>query len=105
MTALLDIRRRPGIQVESKDGGSGDGGGAVEEGVELEIGEIRGPDEGWEIVDDAIVDLLLASALAGDGGGLDPVGAVGRALLLVEKEAVHALGVALERDGAVLEVG
>ena len=65
--------------------------------VQLDVGEVREPDQRGQIVGKAVID-ALAAILAPDGRGLHPVRAVRRAALLVEELAVHAVGIALQRQ-------
>ena len=70
--------------------------------MKLEIGEVRCPDEGREVVADAEVDRLAAGE---DPFGPHPSRPMGRALLLVEVLPVYAVGIALQRRRAAAQMG
>ena len=87
---------RPGIEIEDDGVGHVGGRGPGLEGVELERGEVRQPDERGGLVDVALVELA-------DLG--HPVGVVRRAALLEEPLALHPVRAPHERDGSAGEVG
>ncbi len=72
-------------------------------GVQLQVGEVAQPHERRQVLAQAVVDLALG-APAPHGRGLDPVGAVGGALLLIEVLPLHAVRIALERQRPVAQV-
>jgi hypothetical protein len=69
--------------------------------VQLEVGQVREPDDRRQVVADAEVDELRAHrhSLAPD-----PIGSMGRTLLLVEVPALDTVGIALERQRAIAQM-
>jgi hypothetical protein len=78
-------------------------GGERERRVQLEVGEVREPDQAREVADRAEAD--LPAALARQDRRLDPVGPVRGAFLLEEMLALDAVGIAFQRQRAAREVG
>src|SRR4051794_28187393 len=70
--------------------------------MQLEVGQVGRPHERGQVLAEAVVDLLRARV---DPRGLDPRRPVLGAVLLVKELAFHAIGVALERERAVAQVG
>ena len=95
--ALDDRRRRAGIEVEGDERRALGVVGQRQRGVQLEIGEVGQPHERGLVVGQDVVDRPHAR-------GLNPVGTVRWRVLLVEELRVDAVGVALERQRAALDV-
>jgi len=94
LAAVNDVCRRAGIEIKDDHSRVFDSLAFGEKGVEFEIAEVCGPDDGREIVDDAIIDLRIVF-VAPDGDGFDPGWAMGRATLFVEKTPGDAVRVTL----------
>ena len=71
--------------------------------MELEVGEVRRPDQCRLGVELAVVDVFVV-ALAARATVLIQRGPVLGASLLVEERPLDPVRIALERDGALLEV-
>ena len=103
LAAVHDRCGRSGIEVEHHHRRPIDRGGERERGVQLEVGEVGGPDERGNVVGQAEVDVALVVA-APDRRGLHPLRAVRGALLLVEELALDAVGVALHGQRPAVQV-
>ena len=65
--------------------------------MELDVGQVRQPDQRRAILRQRVVDIA-------DLAGLDPLGAVGRRLLLVEVLLIYAIRIALQRQGPIAQM-
>ena len=93
-------RRRPGSRSKTIIVGRRIVVGLRERGVQLEVGQVREPDERRQVVGEQ-KSISLSPAVT---RGRHPVRAVRRALLLVEVLALDAVRVALQRQRPVAQV-
>ena len=75
LTALHDVGRRAGIEIEDHHGRARHVFFARERGVQFDVGEVGRPDERRQILREAILHLALVP-FAPDLGGLDPARAM-----------------------------
>lgn len=63
--------------------------------MKLQGSQVGGPDEGWQVLRDAVLHPSMI-AFAPDGGGWDPLGTVAGTVLLIEKHIADAVWIALK---------
>ena len=71
--------------------------------MQLKRGQVGSPDETGDVLDYAIVHPTVV-AIAPDGSGCEPLGAVLRTVFFVEEHATYAVGIALESERASREM-
>ena len=92
--ALDDRRRRPRVEVEHHRRRPSHVACQRQRGVQLEVGQVRDPEQRGQVVHRQEVDVAAVAALL-DCHGPHPVRPVLGRILLVEELAVHAVRVAL----------
>jgi hypothetical protein len=92
---LQQAGRGPRVEVEDQGGRAEEVSGPSERGVELQVRQVRGPDQAGLVVQKAVVHRLVV-LLAHHRCGLHPSGPVLGALLLVEELALDAVGIPLQ---------
>jgi hypothetical protein len=101
LAALAQAGPGPRIEVERHHARPVDVVHERQRRVQLEVGQVREPDQRREVVADAEVDRLRAQL---DRLRAHPLRAVRGTLLLVEVPALDAVGIALEGERAVAQV-
>ena len=76
---------------------------ARERSVQLDVGEVRGPDQRRKILREAIMHVAIV-AFAPDLRGLHPFRSMGRAVFFVEEFAFHAIRITLHRQRAIFQM-
>ena len=100
---MNDVGRRAGIEVEHHHYRPFDVVLARKRRVQLEVGQVCGPNEGGKIVHETIVhDPLIA--FAPDFCRLHPFWSMRRTVLFIKKFAFHSIGIALHSERPVFQV-
>src|SRR3954464_12549820 len=87
-----DIAPFPGIQVERDRGGCADWRIPMQERMNLEARDARGPGERGPVIDDNVVDRRFCSVATWDGNGAHPMWRKRRRVLVPERLAMYSLG-------------
>ncbi len=93
----------PGIEIEHHHGGTFDVVLARERSVQLEIGEVRRPNQCRQILRETIIHHAIV-AFAPHFGRLHPFRSMRRTILFVKKFAFHAVGIALHGERPIFEM-
>lgn len=101
---VVERDRFEGVEVEEQVVGSREARAPGVERVHLDAAEVRGEQEGREVVDRHVVDRAVARVIAFDEAAVDPRRRLGRDALLVEEGAGDAVGHPLHRERPAGEV-
>ncbi len=101
---LHDIGGWSGIEIKNHHGGAFDLLCQRKRRMQFDGGQIRHPHHGREIVGQNVVHIAVV-AFTPDGSGLHPIRAVLGGVLFKEELAVHAIGIAFQRQRASCKMG
>src|SRR6185503_17708793 len=103
LAARENVHAFTGIEIEHDGGWPVDPRDAMQEWMNFEVGEGGAPGKRRYIVDDDVVDVWSAGA-ARHRKLLHPFGCEGWSILLIEELSLRAVGITLQRDGAVFQM-